>query len=764
MSGDPWAGPLLLQLVLIFLSACYAAAEVALLSLNATKLHHDAEEGDPTAAKLLRMTDAPARTLSTIQVCITLFGFLGSALAATQFAPRLAGAILSAGAGIDADVLNVLCVILITFLLSYLTLCLGTLVPKRLAMKNPEAIARRSLLLLEVSAVIFRPFVMLLNAATHGILRLCGIDPNAAEDEVTEDDIRMMVDIGGENGAIEEAEKEMIENIFEFNNHTAFDVMTHRTDVIAISADATDEEILRTIRESGLSRIPVYEKTIDDVIGILRVREYLLYRAVDDNRTLREMLQEYIKFQSEVVLRRTQFDLKKALDRQHVLQGLLIAEDNIDEVIRTIRESYDNAKERLMERFSLSEIQAQVVLDMQLKRLQGLEREKLEAEYEELEKRIEYYRELLANEEMLKGVLKDELVAIRDKYGDDRLTEIQDVEDEIDIEDLIEEEQCVFTLSHAGYCKRVPASTYRSQKRGGRGVTGMTTKEEDFVEGVFTASTHDYILFFTNLGKVHRRKGYQIPEAGRTAKGTNLVNILPFEPGEKVTAGITVHEFDEDYLVFVTKNGTVKRLELASLNTARKAGIRALTLSEGDELIAVMKTDGKQDIMLASADGMAICFNENDVRVMGRDAAGVRGMALDAGDSIVGAGIAAKGKQLLSVTEYGYGKRTDIEEYMRLGDDGVRRPQQRGGKGLKNYNITAKTGRIAGVAIVDDEDDVMLIENGGVLIRMAAADINVYKRDAQGVILMRVEAGNRVISVDRVDREPEETADEHEEA
>ena len=480
--------------------------------------------------------------------------------------------------------------------------------------------------------------------------------------------------------------------------------------------------------------------------------------------SLRHMLDEYLSFQEEIITRRTQFDLKKALDRQHVLQGLLIAEDNIDEVIRTIRESYDNAKECLMERFSLSEIQAQVVLDMQLKRLQGLEREKLEAEYEELEKRIEYYRELLANEEMLKGVLKDELVAIRDKYGDDRLTEIQDVEDEIDIEDLIEEEQCVFTLSHAGYCKRVPASTYRSQKRGGRGVTGMTTKEEDFVEGVFTASTHDYILFFTNLGKVHRRKGYQIPEAGRTAKGTNLVNILPFEPGEKVTAGITVHEFDEDYLVFVTKNGTVKRLELASLNTARKAGIRALTLSDGDELIAVMKTDGKQDIMLASADGMAICFNENDVRVMGRDAAGVRGMALDAGDSIVGAGIAAKGKQLLSVTEYGYGKRTDIEEYMRLGDDGVRRPQQRGGKGLKNYNITAKTGRIAGVAIVDDEDDVMLIENGGVLIRMAAADINVYKRDTQGVILMRVEAGNRVISVDRVDREPEETADEHEEA
>ncbi len=475
--------------------------------------------------------------------------------------------------------------------------------------------------------------------------------------------------------------------------------------------------------------------------------------------SLRHMLDEYLAFQEEIITKRTQYDLKKALDRQHVLEGLLIAEDNIDEVIKTIRESYDNAKERLMERFNLSEIQAQVVLDMQLKRLQGLEREKLEAEYAELEKRIEYYRELLSNEEMLKGVLKDELTAIRDKYGDDRLTEIQDVEDEIDIEDLIEEEQCVFTLSHAGYCKRVPASTYRSQKRGGRGVTGMTTKEEDFVEGVFTASTHDYILFFTNLGKVHRRKGYQIPEAGRTAKGTNLVNILPFEPGEKVTAGITVHEFDEDYLVFVTRNGTVKRLELASLNTARKAGIRALTLSEGDELIAVMKTDGKQDILLASANGMVICFNENDVRVMGRDAAGVRGMMLDAGDYVVGAGIAAKAKQLLSVTEYGYGKRTEIEAYLRLGEDGQRRPQNRGGKGLKGYNITAKTGRIAGVAIVDDADDIMLIENGGVLIRMAAADINIYGRDTQGVILKRLEAGSRVIAVDRVDREPEEPAE-----
>ena len=472
--------------------------------------------------------------------------------------------------------------------------------------------------------------------------------------------------------------------------------------------------------------------------------------------SLRHMLDEYLAFQEEIITRRTQYDLKKALERQHVLEGLLIAEQNIDEVIKTIRESYDDAKERLMAKFNLSEIQAQVVLDMQLKRLQGLEREKLQNEYDELEKRIEYYRELLSDENMLKGVLKDELLAIRDKYGDDRRTEIQDVEDEIDIEDLIEEEQCVFTLSHAGYIKRVPASTYRAQKRGGRGVTGQTLKEEDFVESVFSASTHDYILFFTSLGKVHRKKGYQIPEAGRTAKGTNIVNILPLEPGETVTAGITVHDFDDDNLMFVTKQGTVKRVLLSSLNTARKAGIRALTLNEGDELIAVMKTNGENNILLATKDGFAICFNESDVRVMGRDAAGVKGITLLDGDEVVGAGIAEPGKQLLTVTELGYGKRTEMNEYLRLDETGERRPQQRGGKGLKNYNITAKTGRIAGVAIVSGEDDVMLIENGGVLIRMAASDINVYKRDTQGVILMRVEEGNRVISIERVDPEQEE--------
>ncbi len=452
--------------------------------------------------------------------------------------------------------------------------------------------------------------------------------------------------------------------------------------------------------------------------------------------SLRHILDEYLSYQEEIITRRTQYDLRKAQERQHVLEGLLIAEDNIDEVIKTIRESYDNAKERLMERFHLSEIQAQVVLDMQLKRLQGLEREKLEAEYQELEKRIAYFQELLSNETMLKGVLKDELIAIRDKYGDDRRTEIQDVEDEIDIEDLIEEEQCVFTLSHAGYIKRVPASTYRAQRRGGRGVTGQTLREEDFVESVFSASTHDYLLFFTNAGRVHRRKGYQIPEAGRTARGTNIVNILPLEPGEKVTAGITVHDLEEDNLLFVTKQGTVKRLELNCLNTARKAGIRALTLGEGDELIAVLKTTGNEDILLATAHGMAICFNENDVRIMGRDAAGVRGIALDT-DRLRcrrghrgGRKAAADrdGKRLWQA----HGDRRNISA-----SRGRRAPsaaaRRQGPEKLQPDREDRSGGR---VAIVEDGEDVMLVENGGVLIRMPVDSINIYKRDTQGVILI----------------------------
>ena len=464
--------------------------------------------------------------------------------------------------------------------------------------------------------------------------------------------------------------------------------------------------------------------------------------------SLREILDEYLAYQEEVILRRTRYDLRKAQERAHLLEGLLIAQDNIDEVIRIIRTSYDDAKEKLMERFSLSDIQAQAILDMRLKALQGLDREKLQNEYKELEDRIAYYERVLGDMGLVKSILKDELTAIRDKYGDERRTEIQDVEDEIDIEDLIEEEDCCYTLSNAGYIKRLPVDTYRTQRRGGRGVSGQSLKEEDYVKNLFIASTHDYVLFFTNTGRVHRKKGYLIPEAGRTARGTNIVNILPLEQGERVTAMLLTREFtDHEYLMMVTRGGTVKRIRLDALYTARKAGIRALSLDDGDELIAVLKTNGSDNILLATRQGMAICFAETDVRPMGRDAAGVRGIRLDDGDEVVSAAVAAEGKSLLTVTENGYGKRTAVEAYLR-GED--RQPQTRGGKGLRNYRLTGKTGLVAGAAIVDDTNDVMLIESGGVVLRTPAASINLYGRDTQGVILMRIEEGNRVIGVEAI--------------
>ena len=464
--------------------------------------------------------------------------------------------------------------------------------------------------------------------------------------------------------------------------------------------------------------------------------------------SLREILDEYLAYQEEVILRRTRYDLRKAQERAHLLEGLLIAQDNIDEVIRIIRTSYDNAKENLMQRFGLDDIQAQAILDMRLKALQGLDREKLQNEYQELEDRIAYYERVLGDMGLVKSILKDELTAIRDKYGDERRTEIQDVEDEIDIEDLIEEEDCCYTLSNAGYIKRLPVDTYRTQRRGGRGVSGQSLKEEDYVKNLFIASTHDYVLFFTNTGRVHRKKGYLIPEAGRTARGTNIVNILPLEQGERVTAMLLTREFtDHEYVMMVTRGGTVKRIRLDALYTARKAGIRALSLDDGDELIAVLKTNGSDNILLATRQGMAICFAETDVRPMGRDAAGVRGIRLDDGDEVVSAAVAAEGKSLLTVTENGYGKRTAVESYLR-GED--RQPQTRGGKGLRNYRLTEKTGLVAGAAIVDDTNDVMLIESGGVVLRTPAASINLYGRDTQGVILMRIEEGNRVIGVEAI--------------
>ncbi len=472
--------------------------------------------------------------------------------------------------------------------------------------------------------------------------------------------------------------------------------------------------------------------------------------------SLRHILDEYIAYQKQIIIRRTQYDLRKAQERAHLLEGLLIVQDNIDEAIRIIRSSYDNAKERLMERFHLDDIQAQAVCDMRLIALQGLNREKLEAEYKELEERIAYYNQLLASEEMIRNVLKEELTAIRDKYGDERITEIQDVEDEIDIEDLIEEEQCVFTLTQAGYIKRTPVSEYAAQSKGGMGKKGITTREEDYVVDVFTASTHDYILFFTNTGKVYRKKGYQIPESGKTAKGTNIINILQVEQGERVQTMLHYREMDNEelYLFMVTRNGTVKRLPVRTLKNLRNNGIRALRLDEGDQLVCVRETDGTKNILIATHDGMAVCFDENDVRPMGRDAVGVRGIRLREGDYVVGAARAIEGKTVLSITEKGFGKRTPVEEY---------RITNRGGLGIRNYMVTEKTGPIVGVKVVDGSEDLLLVTQAGILIRTHVDSIRMAGRSTQGVIVMRFkEDGDKVISLALADRE--ETGDQEAES
>ena len=473
--------------------------------------------------------------------------------------------------------------------------------------------------------------------------------------------------------------------------------------------------------------------------------------------SLRNILDEYLTFQEEVITRRTLFDKRKAEERAHLLEGLLIAQDNIDEVIRIIRSSYDNARENLMNRFDLDEVQAQAICDMRLIALQGLNREKLQNEYNELEKKIAWFQELLSNRELLLGQMKKELLEIRDKYGDDRLTEIQDVEDEIDIEDLIEEETCVFTLTAAGYIKRMPVSTYRAQKRGGKGISAQSLREEDYVDTLFTASSHDNILFFTSSGRVYKKKGYQIPEASRTAKGTHLNNIFQFEPGEKVTTMIHGRDYDENgYLFMVTKNGTVKRTEKSAFRNIRAVGLRVLTLDEGDELITVLETDGQENILIATHDGQAICFRESDVRPMGRTAMGVRGIKLRAGDYVIGGALAKLGSMLLAITENGYGKRTPIEEYIRSSGE----PQHRGGFGLRGYQITEKTGKAAGVKVVREDDDILIISDDGTIIRMAAADVNVYSRTAQGVRVMRVSEGTKVISLARVPQEEDKNQTE----
>ncbi len=473
--------------------------------------------------------------------------------------------------------------------------------------------------------------------------------------------------------------------------------------------------------------------------------------------SLRHIIDEYLTFQEDIIVRRTRYDLRKAEERAHLLEGLLIAQDNIDEVIHIIRTSYDDAKQNLMKRFGLSDVQAQAICDMRLISLQGLNREKLELEYKELEEKITYLKSLLADPELIKGVLKDELIALRDKYGDKRRTEIQDVVDEIDMEDLIEEEQCVFTLTHGGYIKRLPVSEYRAQGRGGKGVRAMATKDEDFVETVFTASTHDNILFFTKAGRVYIKKGYNIPEAGRTARGTNLVNIIQMdnsaENQEKIAAMIGGRGLDEDsYLVFVTRNGTVKRMSQAALKNIRANGIRALNLDEGDELISVIQTSGDENILIATHDGMSVCFNEQDARPMGRTAVGVRGIKLRGDDYVIGAGSTSAGSALLTITEKGYGKRTPVEEYSVHG---------RGGLGIKNYNVTDKTGKIADVKVVNDEDDILVITDDGTIIRMSAANISLLSRATQGVRIMRIMDGSRVICIEKTDRE-EESAEETE--
>ena len=470
--------------------------------------------------------------------------------------------------------------------------------------------------------------------------------------------------------------------------------------------------------------------------------------------SLRHILDEYLTFQEEIIVRRTRYDLRKAEERAHLLEGLLIAQDNIDEVISIIRTSYDNAKQRLMERFNLSDVQAQAICDMRLISLQGLNREKLENEYKELEDKIHYFKDLLADPEKIKGVLKDELIALRDKYGDDRVTEIQDVADEIDIEDLIEEEQCVYTLTHGGYIKRMPVSEYRAQGRGGRGIRAMATKDEDFVDTVFTASTHDYILFFTSKGRVFVKKGYNIPEAGRSARGTNIINIIQTENGEKISAMIRGRGRDDDgYLVFVTKRGTVKRMEQSALKNIRSNGLRAIILDEGDSLISVLQTTGEENIFIATYNGMAVCFNESDLRPLGRNAMGVRGIRLREGDYVVGAGNSLAGEAVLTITEKGYGKRTLLSEYSIHG---------RGGIGIKNYQVTDKTGGIADVKMVNPGEDILVISDDGTIIRMAVDHISVLGRSTQGVRIMRLAEGSRVISIERTEREQGE--DEAEEA
>ena len=507
--------------------------------------------------------------------------------------------------------------------------------------------------------------------------------------------------------------------------------------VVELKRDANPQVVLNQL----------YKNTqMQDTFGIIMLA---LVNGEPKILTLRQCLDYYIEHRKNVVLRRTKFDLDKAEARAHILEGLKIALDNIDEVIAIIRAAYDDAKERLMERFGLSEIQAQAILDMRLKTLSGLQREKIEEEYNELMKLIAYLKEVLSSETLVYGIIKDELIEIRDKFGDERLTKIVAAEGDIDVEDLIKEEQSVIALTHFGYIKRMPIDTYKSQKRGGKGITGIATREEDFVKQIFTASTHDTILFFSNKGKLYKLRGYEVPEAGRTARGTAIVNLLSLDAGEKVSAIIPIQNFAEGkYLLFATKNGIIKKTSLTEYNSARKTGLLSITLKEDDELIDVRLTDGEDNVVLVTKGGMSITFDEKDVRPMGRVSQGVIGIRLGKDDEVIGMEsiIAGANATLLAITENGFGKRTELDEY---------RVQTRGGKGVITYKVTPKTGNIVGIRIVEETDDVMLITDTGTIIRLNVAGISVLGRSTQGVTLMRTNEG-RVVSIEKITEKEEE--------
>ena len=507
--------------------------------------------------------------------------------------------------------------------------------------------------------------------------------------------------------------------------------------VIGLKKDANAQVVLNHL----------YKNTqLQDTFGIIMLA---LVNGEPKILTLRQCLDCYIDHRKDVILRRTQFDLDKALARAHILEGLRIAIDNIDEVINIIRNSYDDAKEKLMQRFNLTDIQAQAILDMRLKTLSGLKREKIEEEYNELMKLIAHLREILASERLVFDIIKEELLEIKEKYGDERLTKIVAAEGEIDDEDLIKEEQNVITLTHFGYVKRMPIDMYKSQKRGGKGIAGMATREEDFVKKIFTASTHDTILFFSNKGKVYTLKGYELPEAGRTAKGTAIVNLLRLDQGEKITAVIPIANFAEGkYLLMSTKNGMIKKTALSEYSSVRKNGLLGITLKENDQLIGVRLTDGEDDVVLVTSHGMSITFSEKDVRPIGRVSQGVIGIKLDDDDFVIGMEsiISRENATLLAITENGFGKRTELDEY---------RVQTRGGKGILTYKITAKTGNIVGIRITTDEEDVMIITENGTIIRLEVKDINILGRTTQGVTLMRTNEG-KVVSIETISPEEEE--------